>query len=765
MAIKRGRCLWLLNHKTLRAFEVPMLIDMGFEVFCPKIFPYDEGNLSAEVTYDFDSTLSLPADVLTILNNENFYEPVSREVMHLLNQYFNIVFFGFFPNQLKMLVDNFSGVLVMRTFGLSNNYSYTDLIESVLGVGFFDKIANLRERFIFGQSYENLAEIECRELKNRAVYLPIGLKDSHVKDEWCGGDKRILFVCPKINISPYYKKIYMDFKTDFKGFDYLIGGMQPIEVRNDQKVAGFIPNEEFEYNMKHLSVMFYHNREKRHLHFHPLEAVRCGMPLIFMSDGVLDTLGGKELPGRCKTIKEARKKIRRIMDGDKRFIAKIKSSQDILLRNFSYEYCHDIWSSRLEYVQRQIEFSKTEKKLYEKKKIKLAVLLPAEYLGGILDFTIRFLICMDKAIRETHSDVKLIFGHLKHDNYDAFTFKRIEKLGIEVREFQWEFLSRREINNIYHIEGYSLEADNEEFCVADDGASYFEDCDHIVFMADRAPAVYFSRRPYSVFVHDYIQRYVHFLSDEKAMDIFRLQRNAEYVFVTTDTTKSDCIQYAGIEEKKIKLFPLLFEKVGANGERRCDSDYFLWSTNISTHKNHLTALTALTAYYDCGGKLKCYISGVFSDLFDIAKPFNQKNAYIEKVRNKIANSERLRDNLVFCGNMDKEEYYRILQNARFMISPGYADNGNGSVVDAAFLNVPSLVSDYPAMRYIEDTMSLKLRFVPTFDHMAWSEALLQAERDCSEWRKILPTFDELEKYSTDYSYKKVYEIMRDVVGI
>ena len=119
--MRNYRAVWLMNHNTLRPFEVPMLLDMGFEVYCPKTYPYDEGNMSASVDYQYDKSLSIPEDVLTQLNQVDFYKRVSPEIMKLLNQYFDIAFVGFFPEQLKMLVEGFNGVLVMQAFGLATN--------------------------------------------------------------------------------------------------------------------------------------------------------------------------------------------------------------------------------------------------------------------------------------------------------------------------------------------------------------------------------------------------------------------------------------------------------------------------------------------------------------------------------------------------------------------------------------------------------------------------------------------------------------------
>ena len=55
------RALWLINHTTLRKFEVPLLTELGYEVYLLKSFPYDEGNLSASVDYSYDATLTIPA--------------------------------------------------------------------------------------------------------------------------------------------------------------------------------------------------------------------------------------------------------------------------------------------------------------------------------------------------------------------------------------------------------------------------------------------------------------------------------------------------------------------------------------------------------------------------------------------------------------------------------------------------------------------------------------------------------------------------------
>ncbi|WP_331654725.1 hypothetical protein, partial [Anaerosporobacter sp.] len=119
-------------------------------------------------------------------------------------------------------------------------------------------------------------------------------------------------------------------------------------------------------------------------------------------------------------------------------------------------------------------------------------------------------------------------------------------------------------------------------------------------------------------------------------------------------------------------------------------------------------------YYEGGGKFKCYITGVDTKNFDIKEKYEGQNGYILEVRAFIKKEKILKDNLVFYGNMNKNKYLNILSNARFFMHPGFTDNGNMTAIDAAFLGVPTITSDYPAMRYYETYMQLNMRFFNPF---------------------------------------------------
>ena len=120
------------------------------------------------------------------------------------------------------------------------------------------------------------------------------------------GDQRFL----SGNISEFQNKTFGD-------LPYVVAGAQPVAV-HDNHVLGYVPKEQHDRHMRELRVMYYHGTDRNHIHYHPFEAIRAGMPLVFMAGGLLDTLGGLDLPGQCQDPEEAHEKIERILGDDRR---------------------------------------------------------------------------------------------------------------------------------------------------------------------------------------------------------------------------------------------------------------------------------------------------------------------------------------------------------------------------------------------------------------------------------------------------------------
>lgn len=754
------RVLWLLNHTTLRRFETNQLRDLGItEIFCPKSFPFEESNLSASIDAALDTSLSIPEMDLKLLNSQNWYGSPSEDAWRIANQYFDIAFIGFFPQQIASFTRNFIGAIVLRVFGLAKGYSYTQLLADELGATFIEKLRSLRERFWFGAGYETLKEEEGLFFKKRNCFLPVGLEGNPAPGAWRGNDKRIFFVCPRIETSPYFQSIYKSFIRDFSGFNYLIGGAQPLRV-NDSNVLGFVPGEVHERNMSELRVMFYHSTEPNHIHYHPFEAIRSGMPLVFMAGGMLDNFGGKNLPGRCKTIKEARSKIGRILNDDWGLIKSICKSQVALLEPMRPQNCSAAWNAGLQRIIDSLELSKSMITAAPSHKFRIAVIVPVRYRGGSLRGAKLLAQAIELGSQQAASPVEVVIGHI--DDPAVYTVDEFVDLptSIKRRPYKWQTLDQKEAYQAMVYAGVERPMNEPIYQVPNDGIKQFTDCDLWIVVSDRLERPLLPIRPYVLMVYDYLQRYVDFLPQELNQKFIRAAHMAERVFVTTEFTKRDAIHYAGLPSRKVQRLPMLApDFIGRRvPEIIADrSPYFLWTTNQALHKNHENALNALRLYYEeLDGKLTCRVTGV-----DTKTIFKSKLPHLKSLKQILDSSGLLRRQLEVMGELSDEAYLAVLSGAEFLWHAGRVDNGTFSVIEAAHLGVPSLSSNYPAMGEIDAQFSLNLMWMDANNPHDMARQLKYMENEAQTLRARLPTHEQLASQSIEKLANVYWQAVRD----
>lgn len=347
---REQRVAWLINHTTLRDFEVPLIQSLGLEVYTSKLLPKGNDIISITVDYSEDENTTLPTWVLNYLNRQNLYEDhFSPALSEILNSYFGTVICTAVGPMVKELVAHYRGRIMIRVFGREHPHSYSEYLNHFGGSRLWESVCGIQQRFWFAQCYESIGTIEQKLIQDRALTLPLGLPDRILRKrgDWTGTDKRVLFVCSRIKASPtYYGKIYDEFKLYFGDLPHLIAGTQPLPV-NDDCVSGFVPDHTFRLWLREFRVMFYHSREPRHLHYHPLEAVVHGMPLIYMKGGLLEGYGGDDQPGACDTLEEARKKVIRVLEDDTAFIEQLQQRQTALLEEFLWDFNRRAWDEKL----------------------------------------------------------------------------------------------------------------------------------------------------------------------------------------------------------------------------------------------------------------------------------------------------------------------------------------------------------------------------------------------------------------------------------
>lgn len=739
------RVMWLLNHKAARKFEIPMLKRIGFrEFFLPKIFPNQVGFRSSDVDFSEDAGLTIPSEVLEHFNSLDWYAEQPRSVWELASRYFDVAFF-ICENAAATtgLVRKFTGAAIWRAYGLDKSLSYTSLAQRDPDLS--PAIVASRRRFWLGQAYPNTAEVEEPFLKRRSIYLPLGMPDVSMKDAWSGGDRRILFVCPDLGFNPYYRDVYEGFKRHFGDLPYVVGGSQAVAV-HDTKVLGFLSAEDYARNMRELRVMYYHSKEPRHIHYHPFEAVRAGMPLIFKAGGMLDQLGGSSLPGRCRTDWEARSKIKRILDGDRRFTESVRQSQTRLLDAMSFESMVPQWQRAMSEILGALDESRRYTPPVSRRR-RVAVLLPVKYRGGSLRGAKLLAQALRIGGRTAGEDVDVVLGHL--DDAKLYTEADFADLGpgITVRPYSWRHIDRSTAARAMVYDGKSPVLKHDYYSVPDDGIQHFADCDLWVIVSDRIECPLLPLRPSVLMVYDYQQRYVPLFEPGQDEVFLDAARQAKRVLVTTEFTARDAVGYAGVPAGSISKVPMLVPQVRAAPEAQAGltAPYFLWSTNMAPHKNHLTAIKALLTYYEeLNGQLDCVVTGVNSRGL-----LSRGNKNVLEVAQMIANTQTLKSRLKMLGELPESRYAAVLKSARFYWHPTIIDNGTFSVVEAARLGVPSLSSDYPAMREMDAQFELNLAYAPSQDPDAIAARLRWMEDNVEQRRRLLPEEELFERNSVD----------------
>ncbi|MGJ0190926.1 glycosyltransferase [Pantoea sp. RRHST58] len=751
----KKRVMWLLNHTSARKFEVPMLKECGFdEVFLPKSFPADPSFRSASVDWSEDEKLTIPLEDLAVLNSTDWYAGGTKEAWMIANRWFDAVFFiAYDTDNIKNMASYFKGVCVLRAYGLHQPNTYSKWLSFISAGKGAEYIRKMGRRFVFGIAYEHLANIESSLLKDKALYLPLGMNNTEVKDNWSGGNKKVLFVCPDVAINPYYNKVYKDFVKNFSEFDYIIAGSQPIEVM-DKRVLGYVTYEQHEKNMRDSSVMFYHSQEPYHIHFHPFEAVKNGMPLVFMAGGLLDKLGGSNLPGRCKNIKEAKEKIKGITNGDKRLIKSILESQHVLLNAMNFDLLKPQWiSGIMQMLNIGAERLQPVQELYKKKKV--AVILPVGYLGGSLRGAQLLANAIKEGARLDNEDCQVVFYHQESEIYDLNTFTDLDK-SISIRPFKWKKLDAEASVRTMAYAGYEdWHPSNNAFIIPDDGINFGFDCDLWLIVSDRVEAPLLPVRPVAFMVYDYLQRRNNFLEQEINWLFIDAVRRADKVLVTSHFTYEDTLQYAGVKKERLSKVPMLLPDFSVENKNAIEFDfsvidkgnekeknYFVWTTNSAPHKNIDKIFEALRIYYEVyNGSLKCVVTGVNTDNI-----LSSSSPHIMRAKKSYSLSMKMKKNVIFKGNLSDDEYKVVLKSADFLLHSAHGDNGTFSVVEAAFYNVPSLSNSYPAIREMDGNYSLNLSYFNVFDEHDVASKLKKMEVSSSELKSKLPALEDLKKH-------------------
>lgn len=330
------RCMFICSHQTLLNFEVPILFKSNCEVYVvKKLDNLDKKYLTVKQNINileyFDSLLTIPKEDLDKLNNEDWYNnnTKSNELLTILNNYFDFIICTLLTdgNFLSQLKNSFKGKICFRFFGREHPYNYD----------FFFKNININDskKFQYWFSYEEVLDWEFKNhqliKKDNCFIVPIGYSETFIDnyfDSWKPTNNKICFICSKVNVCSYYTNIYNTFEQNFLEFikEDKVNVLGCNNYINKTYFKNDLNNDDFFNEIKCSSVMYYHSKEPRHLHYHPFEGVIIGIPIIFHSESLLSSFLPNS-PGKCDSLNEVKEKIQLVLNNDSSFISSVLKSQ------------------------------------------------------------------------------------------------------------------------------------------------------------------------------------------------------------------------------------------------------------------------------------------------------------------------------------------------------------------------------------------------------------------------------------------------------
>jgi len=397
------------------------------------------------------------------------------------------------------------------------------------------------------------------------------------------------------------------------------------------------------------------------------------------------------------------------------------------------------------------------------------VFLPAACRGELRDTAINQALMLKMGSEAAGEGVDVVVSYAAGDAIDARNSRRLAAIGITVRPTVWQPISREELGVAGRYMGLQYQLDASMYVYPGDGASNFLDCDLWYVIADRSAAPLAPLRPYAVYVNDCLQRYLpDLLAGGGDEGFIATTRRSAIALCTTPFTRDDLVQYVGLPERKIALLPPSFNPVSLPGDADSPTvprsrPYFLWSADPLAQGNHEIALRGIQRYFEkLDGKLDVVVAGSDAESFNPATEPGEISA-LRRVWLQHAQSPALTGRFRWAGGLDHEEYLSFLRGAQLLFHPSLIDAGTLSAAEAAGFGVPTLSSDYPAMRFYDETFGLGITFFDGDDANAIAGTLKNAETRLAELKQRLPTAPNLAKFDLGSSAPSLWNVVRQHV--
>jgi hypothetical protein len=296
MPVPRLRVLWLFRHRTARYEEVSALLRAGAEVV-PIAGAFSDFPNALELPEAEDpwyprwrERCTIPEDELEVLRNHDYYarpDVLPAGVRAALDRWIDVVWVGTFTRVALGLLRGYAGHVVLRPYG---GYPYTGVLGPwPLRSGALDRLA-ASDRFLFCPALPYQYLLEDPRLTRGEVFLPACVSPDRLAHRWAGARSEPV-ACEAISlIGRYRASLYAEFLRDFGALPLRVFGQNPPggPTGDDPRVVGTLGDDAYHAGIAACRLMLYRGLgSKYHLHYHALEALMMGVPVVFFSSSAL----------------------------------------------------------------------------------------------------------------------------------------------------------------------------------------------------------------------------------------------------------------------------------------------------------------------------------------------------------------------------------------------------------------------------------------------------------------------------------------------
>ncbi len=253
-------------------------------------------------------------------------------------------------------------------------------------------------------------------------------------------------------------------------------------------------------------------------------------------------------------------------------------------------------------------------------------------------------------------------------------------------------------------------------------------------------------RPWAGYIYDFQHRYYpEFFTEEDIKNRDRqflfLLKQAKTIIVNAKSVKNDIEKFIGKTNATVITLPfcpvlnLDYFKLENNLEEyNLPQKYFMISNQFWKHKDHVTAFKAFRIFLDKSER---------KDICLVCTGKTQDNRFLDhfgSIQNLISDLN-LEDKIFILGYIPKIDQLRILKNCIGIIQPTLFEGGpgGGAVYESVAYGIPSIVSDIPVNKEVDDE-------TVTFFKTGSSEDLAE---------KMISIFNhEKKQYTVDYLVMK-----------